>query len=466
MSVSVSLSLLPLLLFRLRRRQLHTIDKIQARLGHFVRVRRTLLQRAMRALPRSLNQRRWQQQQQQQQHNQQQQRRKERDEVGRSGLEIPEWRPEPQAQTRVPSSERVSEAAAAVAGTVAAGASNALRRVGTLGMRRQRMGSPSSATPRVPPGGGGGEDVPATRASDEAGLTAKAAATATADGDGVGVGNGDVDARKRKLAVEDKSAIEGSVSVVADGSTGHGTRTATDSAKDLRRTGSASCSTGEPRDEGEGGPDCGTRKVTRHPITDVDSTDRAGTTGVSGSKVLRRVASRLNTAASARDPRKVANSPVPPFPSNTTGDQGGGGGECPRGTIELHMVSFGAPRVGNTIYAARYNDVVPHSFRVVVDGDPVPVSRMPSIKIRTYPGRSPEAWVASAAATCVANFPSPRRPSFPNPNKTTRLMYPPPPLAILHGLPAFPPPALRDLLLRQTCVQNCGRVYPAGGTRT
>ncbi|CAM9332549.1 unnamed protein product, partial [Ectocarpus sp. 12 AP-2014] len=46
--------------------------------------------------------------------------------------------------------------------------------------------------------------------------------------------------------------------------------------------------------------------------------------------------------------------------------------EVSRGTIELHMFSFGAPRVGNSIYAARYNDVVPHSFRVVVDGDPVP----------------------------------------------------------------------------------------------
>eukprot|EP00752_Nemacystus_decipiens_P015668 g13982.t1 len=46
--------------------------------------------------------------------------------------------------------------------------------------------------------------------------------------------------------------------------------------------------------------------------------------------------------------------------------------EVSRGTIELHMFSFGAPRVGNPIYAARYNDVVPHSFRVVVDGDPVP----------------------------------------------------------------------------------------------
>ncbi|CAN0554034.1 unnamed protein product, partial [Ectocarpus sp. 8 AP-2014] len=45
--------------------------------------------------------------------------------------------------------------------------------------------------------------------------------------------------------------------------------------------------------------------------------------------------------------------------------------EVSRGTIELHMFSFGAPRVGNSIYAARYNDVVPHSFRVVVDGDPV-----------------------------------------------------------------------------------------------
>ncbi|CAM9673733.1 unnamed protein product, partial [Ectocarpus sp. 4 AP-2014] len=40
--------------------------------------------------------------------------------------------------------------------------------------------------------------------------------------------------------------------------------------------------------------------------------------------------------------------------------------------VELRMYSFGAPRAGNSIFAARCDEVVPHRFRVVVDGDPVP----------------------------------------------------------------------------------------------
>ncbi|CAM9433179.1 unnamed protein product, partial [Ectocarpus sp. 8 AP-2014] len=38
----------------------------------------------------------------------------------------------------------------------------------------------------------------------------------------------------------------------------------------------------------------------------------------------------------------------------------------------LSLFSFGAPRAGNPRYAARYNAAVPRSFRIVVDGDPVP----------------------------------------------------------------------------------------------
>lgn len=71
------------------------------------------------------------------------------------------------------------------------------------------------------------------------------------------------------------------------------------------------------------------------------------------------------------------------------GDDGGGGrredalsggdeGEDrrSRGAVELSLFSFGAPRAGNTRYAARYNAAVPRSFRIVVDGDPVPVRGM------------------------------------------------------------------------------------------
>lgn len=98
------------------------------------------------------------------------------------------------------------------------------------------------------------------------------------------------------------------------------------------------------------------------------------------------MATHLNSVASALDPRNLMSSPTILRSYWGGGERVAGprGGDLPeeeeeeedvsRGTIELHMFSFGAPRVGNPIYAARYNDVVPHSFRVVVDGDPVPVS--------------------------------------------------------------------------------------------
>eukprot|EP00903_Cladosiphon_okamuranus_P018197 g16740.t1 len=50
----------------------------------------------------------------------------------------------------------------------------------------------------------------------------------------------------------------------------------------------------------------------------------------------------------------------------------GDGGVLTRGSVELSMFSFGAPRAGNARYAAKYKAAVPRSFRVVVDGDPVP----------------------------------------------------------------------------------------------
>lgn len=98
---------------------------------------------------------------------------------------------------------------------------------------------------------------------------------------------------------------------------------------------------------------------------------------VGSAKVMRRVASSINTVANALDPRNLMSARSSDHDGHGDGDGHGGGegdgDDRPRGTVELQMFSFGAPRVGNSIYAARYNDVVPHSFRVVVDGDPVPV---------------------------------------------------------------------------------------------
>lgn len=238
--------------------------------------------------------------------------------------------------------------------------------------------------------GGAGDGVPAARPSDEGDPTVKRAVARDGDVDGDGVRDGVLDgviAPELKVSVAGESpAAEGAgVSFVDGGSAG---RAATGEAADVGKTiigsrsNSGSCSTGSARkaawEEGGVGPERTMRKVTPYPIEEAaERADRGDTGGVggSGSRVLRRVASRLNTVVSALDPRNFLNSPTP-IPTNAAGDQGdgeGGGGECPRGTVELHMVSFGAPRVGNTIYAARYDDVVPHSFRVVVDGDPVPV---------------------------------------------------------------------------------------------
>ncbi|CBJ34006.1 conserved unknown protein [Ectocarpus siliculosus] len=92
--------------------------------------------------------------------------------------------------------------------------------------------------------------------------------------------------------------------------------------------------------------------------------------------VLSRMASRLTTVASSFGPRNRVLSPTPRRPfwgSEVDGDGRGKAEEPPPDPkLELCMYSFGAPRAGNAIYAARYNDVVPDSFRVVVDGDPVP----------------------------------------------------------------------------------------------
>ncbi|CAM9373117.1 unnamed protein product [Ectocarpus fasciculatus] len=95
-----------------------------------------------------------------------------------------------------------------------------------------------------------------------------------------------------------------------------------------------------------------------------------------GMDVLNRMASRLTTVASAFDPWSLVLSPTlrrPSWGSEVSGDGREKAQEPPPNPkIEVSMYSFGAPRAGNSIYAARFNDVVPDSFRVVVDGDPVP----------------------------------------------------------------------------------------------
>ncbi|CAM9849864.1 unnamed protein product, partial [Ectocarpus fasciculatus] len=92
--------------------------------------------------------------------------------------------------------------------------------------------------------------------------------------------------------------------------------------------------------------------------------------------VLSRMASRLTTVASSFGRRNHVLSPTLRRPFWGSEVDGGGSGKAEQvpsdPQVELRMYSFGAPRVGNSIYAARYNDVVPDSFRVVVDGDPVP----------------------------------------------------------------------------------------------
>ncbi|CAM9332474.1 unnamed protein product [Ectocarpus sp. 12 AP-2014] len=100
-----------------------------------------------------------------------------------------------------------------------------------------------------------------------------------------------------------------------------------------------------------------------------------------GTHVLSRMASRFPTVASSLDPRNLINNPT--LRHSFWGDEehdsgkvdGDGSGEAEEvpltPKVELRMYSFGAPRAGNSIFAARCDEVVPDSFRVVVDGDPV-----------------------------------------------------------------------------------------------
>ncbi|CBN78597.1 conserved unknown protein [Ectocarpus siliculosus] len=101
-----------------------------------------------------------------------------------------------------------------------------------------------------------------------------------------------------------------------------------------------------------------------------------------GTNVLSRMVSRFTTVASSFDPRNLINNPTLRHSfwgreehgsGKVDGDGRGEAEEVPlTPKVELRMYSFGAPRAGNSIFAARCDEVVPDSFRVVVDGDPVP----------------------------------------------------------------------------------------------
>ncbi|CAM9795493.1 unnamed protein product [Discosporangium mesarthrocarpum] len=109
--------------------------------------------------------------------------------------------------------------------------------------------------------------------------------------------------------------------------------------------------------------------------------------GVSTEGVLRRVATRLNSVATSLDPRKVLASPgIRGLRRHATGGGWGpgDGGETEEEKeeeeeeeevvlpVEPELYIYGAPRVGNHIYASRVDELVPATFRVTVDGDPVP----------------------------------------------------------------------------------------------
>ncbi|CAB1115184.1 unnamed protein product [Ectocarpus sp. CCAP 1310/34] len=102
-----------------------------------------------------------------------------------------------------------------------------------------------------------------------------------------------------------------------------------------------------------------------------------------GTHVLSRMASRYTTVASSFDPRNLINNPTLRHSfwggeeHDDSGKVDGDGSEeaeevplTPK--VELRMYSVGAPRAGNSIFAAHCDEVVPDSFRVMVHGDPVP----------------------------------------------------------------------------------------------
>ncbi|CAM9270799.1 unnamed protein product [Ectocarpus fasciculatus] len=412
--------------------KLHTIDKIQARLGNFVRVRRTLMQRVMDSLPGRFPQRRGRPQ-----HHQQRRQQRQAHDSSLAGGKAHENGPDggsrggltdrtapqkdgsralaspPQPPPSPPSptlhgirDPKVAEAASATAdaGGGANGHNTLQELASNIGRRFQKIGgapaevagaaarrdsdenrgddcasafSVSSGKESCAPDDGGGDDQPAgdTAASASGGFGAVSTGSSppavftpafAAPGsavrahvffaDEVGCREPDgVDATSPEPAgiiAKDAGAVDG-------GAIAAGTLDGSDS-------GSVDTNCGAGGDGKDG---------------DVGATGGGGGGLGGGTKVLRRVATHLTTVASSLDPRNLINSPALRRPFWGGEEQGGGevdrdgsgeAEEVSRGTVELHMFSFGAPRVGNSIYAARYNDVVPHSFRVVVDGDPVP----------------------------------------------------------------------------------------------
>ncbi|CAN0071398.1 unnamed protein product [Scytosiphon promiscuus] len=444
--------------------KLHTIDKIQARLGNFVRVRRTLMQKVIGSLPRRRYYRRVQPQRQHPHR---------RDEAGggappmggrtrdkRSGDNgkghgragegarhretdpqtpnppLPPPPPPPPVAPSASTEKRDGKAATAAPGEAGAelppggGAGGAKSHstfhglASNFGKRFQKTPTgASSLSPAVAANadrkegdGGGGQD----RGNDCASAFSLSSGKGSSGGEVGGGGGGGVsdgDKPVRGLATGAAAAAAAST-VVEEGRTPHpasapttpggGTGGGDEAGGDVTdTTGAAETKAALPPPTPSSDASSGTAPAVLAPAdrtgeVDVSPADddqerdenaahtaaaaaaaapASGPAGSSSTKVLRRVATHLTTVASALDPRNLMSSPsmlLRPY----WGGGGGGGAEgeeeddeeeeVSRGKVELHMFSFGAPRVGNPIYAARYNDVVPHSFRVVVDGDPVP----------------------------------------------------------------------------------------------
>ncbi|CAB1115183.1 unnamed protein product [Ectocarpus sp. CCAP 1310/34] len=411
------------------RRWLHTIDKIQARLGTFVRVRRTLMQRVMDSLPGRFPQRRGRPHHHQQRRQQQQARDgsiaggKAHHENGPGGggrggrtdktapqkdvcraLGSPPQPPPSPPSPTLPGKENPSVAAAASAAAATGrglkGHNTLQELASNLGRRFQRMGgapaevagaavggysdenhgndcasafSLSSGRESCAPDDVGGGDQPARDTA--AGTSGGAGAVATESsppavftpatpGSNVRAHVVFADEVGRRESDEVHATTPGPAGVVTKDAAAVDDGAVAAETLDGGERVDTSCGAG-----GDGNDD------------DVGAAGGGGGGLGGGTNVLRRVATHLTTVASSLDPRNLINSPALRRPFWGGEEQGGGDvdrdgsgdtEEVSRGTIELHMFSFGAPRVGNSIYAARYNDVVPHSFRVVVDGDPVP----------------------------------------------------------------------------------------------
>ncbi|CAM9688099.1 unnamed protein product, partial [Ectocarpus sp. 12 AP-2014] len=406
--------------------KLHTIDKIQARLGNFVRVRRTLMQRVMDSLPGRFPQRRGRMHHHQQRRQQQQARdgsmaggkahHENRPDGGGRGGRTEKTAPQkdgsralgspPQPPPSPPSPTLPGKGHPSVAAAASAAAAtrrgvkghNTLQELASnLGRRFQRIGGASAEVAGAAVGG----------CSDENHGDDCASAFSLSSG-------------RERCAPDDVGGGDQPARDIAAGASGGAGAVATESSPPAVFTSALAatpgstvrahvffadeigCRESDEVDAPTPGPACvitkdaaavddgamaaetldGGERVDTSCGADGDGNDGdvgaagTGTGGLGGgTKVLKRVATHLTTVASSLDPRNLINSPAlrRPFWGGEEQDGGdvdrvgsGDAEEVSRGTIELHMFSFGAPRVGNSIYAARYNDVVPHSFRVVV----------------------------------------------------------------------------------------------------